>query len=115
MLVSILSLYIYHPLTCLEDRDGSIDMVFATCSRVSSSNGVGSGCMLNIAYNKQLPVCSSTTAPSVNKQGKRICRSPTDLCIADPEFHYNLSTSPDNDVRAFSLVSDWTPLTGGFL
>lgn len=79
------------------DRDGSVDMVFTTCSHVSSSSGVGSGCMLNIAYNKQLPVCSSTTSSSVNKQGERICRSPVDLCIADPEFHYNLSTSREND------------------
>ncbi|KAL4065217.1 hypothetical protein J3A83DRAFT_4360504 [Scleroderma citrinum] len=79
------------------DRDGSIDMVFTTCSHVSASTGVGSNCMLNIAYNKQLPVCSSTTSPSVNKQGERVCRSPVDLCIADPEFHYNLSTSSDND------------------
>lgn len=79
------------------DRDGSVDMVFTTCSYVSSSSGVGSGCILNIAYNKQLPVCSSTTSSSVNKQGERICRSPVDLCIADPEFHYNLSKSPDND------------------
>ena len=100
-------------LTCLTDRDGSVDMVFTTCSYVSSSSGVGSGCILNIAYNKQLPVCSSTTSSSVNKQGERICRSPVDLCIADPEFHYNLSKSPDNDVRVFSLVSDLTSFTDG--
>lgn len=36
-----------------------------------------------------------------------------DLCIADPEFHYNLSKSPDNDVRVFSLVSDLTSFTDG--
>ncbi|KAI6036999.1 hypothetical protein BKA83DRAFT_687075 [Pisolithus microcarpus] len=78
------------------DRDGSIDMVFTTCSHVSS-RGVGSGCLLNIAYNKQLPVCPSTTSPSVNKQGQPICRSPVDLCSADPNFRYDLSTSQDND------------------
>ncbi|KAI6111062.1 hypothetical protein F5141DRAFT_1112303 [Pisolithus sp. B1] len=78
------------------DRDGSIDMVFTTCSHVSSS-GIGSGCLLNIAYNKQLPVCPSTTSPSVNKQGEPICRSPVDLCSADPNFRFDLSTSQDND------------------
>ncbi|KAI6111074.1 hypothetical protein F5141DRAFT_1112387 [Pisolithus sp. B1] len=78
------------------DRDGSIDMVFTTCSHVSSS-GIGSGCLLNIPYNKQLPVCPSTTSPSVNKQGEPICRSPVDLCSADPNFRYDLSTSQDND------------------
>ncbi|KAI6097916.1 hypothetical protein EV401DRAFT_2040044 [Pisolithus croceorrhizus] len=78
------------------DRDGSIDMVFTTCSHVFSS-GIGSGCLLNIAYNKQLPVCPSTTSPSVNKQGEPICRSPVDLCSADPNFRFDLSTSQDND------------------
>ncbi|KAI6158884.1 hypothetical protein EDD17DRAFT_1888220 [Pisolithus thermaeus] len=67
------------------DRDDSIDVVFTTCSHVSSS-GIGSGCLLNIAYNKY-----------VNKQGVPICRSPVDLCSADPNFHADLSTSQDSD------------------
>ncbi|KAG6328098.1 hypothetical protein ID866_10991 [Astraeus odoratus] len=79
------------------DRDGSMDMVFTTCSHVSSSSGVGAGCILNIAYNQQLPVCPSTTTTNVNKQGERICRSPVDLCVADPNFHYDLTATPDND------------------
>ncbi|KAJ6620330.1 hypothetical protein B0H10DRAFT_2163572 [Mycena sp. CBHHK59/15] len=41
------------------DRDGTIDMVFATCSSVSSSTGVGTDCALNIAYNKQLSLCTA--------------------------------------------------------
>ena len=39
------------------DRDGTMDMVFTTCSSVSSSTGVGTGCSINIAYNKQLQLC----------------------------------------------------------
>ncbi|KAI0071009.1 hypothetical protein K474DRAFT_1712830 [Panus rudis PR-1116 ss-1] len=62
-----------------------MDMIFVTCDSVSSSTGVGSNCMLNIAYNKQLPLCPSTTSPSV-RNGKRIGRAPTNLCTAGPGF-----------------------------
>ncbi|THH05309.1 hypothetical protein EW145_g4893 [Phellinidium pouzarii] len=41
------------------DRDGTIDMVFATCASVSSSTGIGKDCYINIAYNQQLPLCAS--------------------------------------------------------
>ncbi|KAI0081457.1 hypothetical protein K474DRAFT_1613628 [Panus rudis PR-1116 ss-1] len=87
------------------DRDGTMDMVFVTCDSVSSSTGVGSNCMLNIAYNKQLPLCPSTTSPSV-KNGKRICRPPTNLCTADPDFRYNLNEGSDNpDFVRISIAS----------
>ncbi|CAL1703385.1 unnamed protein product [Somion occarium] len=77
------------------DRDGTMDMLFVTCDSVSSTTGVGSNCALNIAYNKQLPLCKSSTAPSV-KNGKRVCRPPTNLCTADDNFQYNLSEGNDN-------------------
>ena len=74
-------------------------MLFATCSSVSSSTGIGSTCSINIAYNKQLPLCTSASASNfVN--GKRICRPPGDLCTADPDFRFDLHESPDNDVCA---------------
>ncbi|EGO21825.1 hypothetical protein SERLADRAFT_363011 [Serpula lacrymans var. lacrymans S7.9] len=79
------------------DRDGTIDMVFPTCSSYSPSTGIGMGCTINIAYNKQLPVCASATTSSVNSKGQRLCRSPEQLCIADPNFKFDLSTSGDND------------------
>jgi integrin alpha FG-GAP repeat containing protein 1 len=79
------------------DRDGTIDMIFPTCSRVSSSTGAGTDCYINIAYNQQLPLCSLSTDSGFRK-GVRICRTPGDLCIADPNFKFNLSDSPDNDV-----------------
>ncbi|OBZ75437.1 T-cell immunomodulatory protein [Grifola frondosa] len=49
------------------DRDGTIDMIFATCSSVSPSTGIGSDCSINIAFNKQLPLCSSTTTSGIQK------------------------------------------------
>lgn len=86
------------------DRDGTIDMVFVTCTSVSSSTGVGSDCMINIAYNQQLPLCTSTTTGSV-KNGKRVCRPADDLCVADPNFRFDLSERADNDVRLVFLVN----------
>ncbi|KAJ6570286.1 hypothetical protein DFH09DRAFT_1154556 [Mycena vulgaris] len=77
------------------DRDGTIDMVFATCSSVSTSTGVGTDCAINIAYNQQLSLCS--TGDSGLKKGVRTCRPPEDLCTADPNFKFDLTSSVDND------------------
>jgi integrin alpha FG-GAP repeat containing protein 1 len=71
-------------------------MVFPTCATVSST-GIGSDCYINIAYNKQLPLCSSSTASGL-KDGKRICRPPDQLCTADPNFSFDLGEKDDNDV-----------------
>ncbi|KAJ7246549.1 hypothetical protein B0H12DRAFT_1203288 [Mycena haematopus] len=78
------------------DRDGTIDMVFITCSSVSTSTGVGTDCAINIAYNKQLPLCTSSADSGVQK-GVRTCRPPEDLCTADPAFTFDLTNSVDND------------------
>ena len=79
------------------DRDGTLDMLFATCASVSSSTGIGSTCSINIAYNKQLPLCPQG-ASSVQK-GKRVCRLPEELCTADPDFRFDMSVRDDNPVR----------------
>ncbi|KAF8188320.1 hypothetical protein BJ912DRAFT_1031903 [Pholiota molesta] len=79
------------------DRDGTIDLIFPTCSSVSS-NGVGKDCYINIAYNQQLGLCI--------KKGARVCRRPEDLCIADPDFKFNLTDSPDNDIRCSFIVPE---------
>lgn len=81
------------------DRDGTIDMVFPTCSRVSSA-GVGSDCYINIAYNQQLKLCDSST-DSGSRKGVQTCRPPGDLCTADANFKFDLTNSPDNDVCIF--------------
>ena len=84
------------------DRDGTLDMLFASCASVSPSSGIGSTCSINIAYNKQLPLCASATTPSI-VNGKRVCRPPDNLCTADPEFGFDLSDRADNDVRSSSF------------
>lgn len=82
------------------DRDGTTDMVFTTCSSVSTSTGIGSDCNINIAYNQQLPLCTSTGASNM-RDGKQICRYPEALCTADPDFRFDLSDRDDNDVRSY--------------
>lgn len=72
-------------------------MVFATCSSLSRSTGLGNDCYVNVAYNKQLPLCASTTSPSF-RNGQRICRAPEELCTADQNFTFDLSDRPGNDV-----------------
>lgn len=94
------------------DRDGTIDMVFATCSSISASSGVGSNCYINIAYNKQLPLCASTTSSGIQK-GKRVCRQPEQLCTADPDFQFDLSERSDNDAFVRFPVSDVFRPSGG--
>lgn len=85
------------------DRDGTIDMVFTTCASVDSSTGVGGDCAINIAYNKQLQLCTSSTDSGIRK-GQRTCRPPEQLCIADPTFSFDFTISKDNDV-SFLAVS----------
>ena len=77
------------------DRDGTIDLVFSTCSEVSQSTGLGSDCYINIAFNQQLDLCASATNSGI-KNDVRVCRRPTDLCVADPNFKFNLTDSPSN-------------------
>ncbi|GAA5874252.1 hypothetical protein JCM8547_007805 [Rhodosporidiobolus lusitaniae] len=86
------------------DRDGTIDMVITSCT---SSND----CSLSIAYNDQIPLCDSTLAPG---QEQEKCRDPEDLCVADPDFKFNLST--DNNpsytvIPISSLLPSHTLLT----
>lgn len=83
----------------IADRDGTIDMVFATCSSVSRSTGLGNDCYVNVAYNKQLPLCSSTTSPRF-RNDQRVCRAPEELCIADPNFTFDLGDRAGNDVSS---------------
>ena len=63
-----------------------MDLVFVACP----SNG--GDCSLHVAYNKQMPLC--TGSPS--QVGA--CRDPGRLCVADPDFRFDLSLSDDNDV-----------------
>jgi integrin alpha FG-GAP repeat containing protein 1 len=69
-------------------------MVFMTCDSVAQS-GIGSNCVLNVVYNIQLPVCASSTSPSIIN-GQRVCRPLDALCMRDPSFHFDLSRSSNN-------------------
>ena len=79
-----------------------MDMLFVTCDSVAHGKGVGTGCNINIAYNKQLPLCASATEPK-DKGGQRKCRPPSELCTADPDFLFNLQEGDDNPVRQYVL------------
>ena len=78
-------------------------MVFPSCSSVSPA-GVGSGCVINIVYNEQLPLCSSAMSPATDKERNRICRRPEELCTSDPNFKFDMRTEGDNDVGYCSLL-----------
>ncbi|KAK0222799.1 hypothetical protein EDD85DRAFT_982240 [Armillaria nabsnona] len=66
-------------------------ILFPTCSSVSMSSGLGTSCYINIAYNKQLPLCASSTQPSIVK-GVRKCRPPKDLSDNDAFARFPLSS-----------------------
>lgn len=86
------------------DRDGTIDMIFPTCSYVSS-DGVGEDCYINVAFNQQLNLCSSTTDSGINR-GVRTCRSPQGLCTADPNFRFDFYDSSKPGVCTCLCVVD---------
>jgi len=77
-------------------------MVFLSYSSVYSA-GVGSGYIINIVYNKQLPFCSSATSLATDKERNRLCRRPEELCTSDPNFKFDMRTEGDNDVGYCSL------------
>ncbi|KAH9918403.1 integrin alpha N-terminal domain-containing protein [Epithele typhae] len=92
------------------DRDGTLDMMFATCTSVSSSTGIGTTCFINIAFNKQLPLCAASTSPNI-VNGKRVCRLPEQLCVADPNFQFDLNDGAGNDAFVRIPLSDLFPPT----
>ncbi|KAG8833578.1 hypothetical protein FRC17_010402 [Serendipita sp. 399] len=68
------------------DRDGTMDMVFPVCESVDS-DGIGHGCSINVAYNKQIGFCKT----KLGKNQQEDCRRPESLCRADPNFKFDLS------------------------
>lgn len=72
------------------NRDGTIDVVFASCDR--------SECYLNIAYNEQMPLCSNERSGllfSGSTPADR-CRDPLQLCEADDAFVLDFRTDANN-------------------
>ena len=86
----------------LSDRDGTIDMVFTTCESVSTSTGLGNNCAINIAYNRQIPLCTAAGMTGL-KNGQRVCRPPDQLCSADPDFQFDLTGKNEKDVRVMRI------------
>jgi len=91
------------------DRDGTLDMLITTCTSVSQSTGLGTGCALNIAYNQQLPLCAPQSSSffsggSQEKEGTS-CRKPDELCTADPEFKFTFSGNGYSSIPVSSLLS----------
>ncbi|GAA5911057.1 FG-GAP repeat domain-containing protein [Sporobolomyces salmoneus] len=76
------------------DRDGTLDMILTVCP--SSNNR---DCSIQIAYNDQIPLCTSTSGPEED------CRDIENLCVADPNFGFNLNDSEDNASLSKFVVS----------
>ncbi|OCF36855.1 hypothetical protein I316_01452 [Kwoniella heveanensis BCC8398] len=85
------------------NRDGSIDIVFPTCNSHSKSSGLGKQCSINIAYNKQVPVCS-TEGSQATKEGKLKCRGWAELCLVDETFEFSFDES-DSDFSSIQLTA----------
>lgn len=84
---------LYLPTKRWTDRDGTLDMIFPSCSSIDAATGVGTNCSINIAYNKQLSLCTSTRSSTQRK-----CRRPESLCTRDPDFRFDLRGMSNNDV-----------------
>ncbi|UZJ55026.1 hypothetical protein CBS101457_004346 [Exobasidium rhododendri] len=93
------------------DRDGTIDVVFPSCS--------GSECFINIAYNRQIPLCSEKRSgwfgvgpgedPKSGKEG-RGCRDPeSNLCVADDQFNFDFTISDVNELLTRIPIGSITP------
>ncbi|WVR07022.1 hypothetical protein IAU60_004061 [Kwoniella sp. DSM 27419] len=91
------------------NRDGSIDIIFPTCSSHSRNSGIGRDCQINIAYNKQAPVCS-TEGSQRTRDGALQCRGWGDLCIADDDYGFTF----DNSDGGFTSIplTDILPSSG---
>lgn len=74
------------------DRDGSVDIIFPTCTRKSASTGLGRDCNINIAHNKQVPLCS-TEVSQWNTDGLLKCRGWGDMCLSDENFEFSFDES----------------------
>lgn len=71
------------------DGDGSIDMVFPVC--------VGTACSVHIVYNQQMGLCSKSQENSGN------CRKAQNLCVADPNFKFDLSQPNTKDYVIYDI------------
>lgn len=94
------------------DRDGTIDVVFPSC------DGKNGPCYINIAYNRQMPLCSEKRddwfgvgpGGAALPNDTRKCRdTESNLCTADDSFSFDFSVSSNNDKLTRIPVADITP------
>ncbi|WVQ82354.1 hypothetical protein IAT38_004482 [Cryptococcus sp. DSM 104549] len=85
------------------NRDGSIDIIFPTCAKHSTSTGVGTDCSIHIAHNKQVPVCSTEAAQRA-KDGSLKCRGWGEMCISDEGFEFSFDEA-DPDFETIPLAT----------
>jgi integrin alpha FG-GAP repeat containing protein 1 len=82
-----------------------MDIVFPVCGRRTSSAGTGSDCAINIAYNKQIPICTGLNAEASNNGGDTSlglkCRGWSELCTADPDYRFDFEEG--NEVGPLSI------------
>lgn len=71
------------------DGDGSIDIVFPVC--------LGTVCSIHIVYNQQMGLCAKS------QESSSICRSARHLCVADPDFHFDLSKPDTKNYVIFDI------------
>ncbi|KAG0364322.1 hypothetical protein BC939DRAFT_458332 [Gamsiella multidivaricata] len=69
------------------DGDGAVDLVVPACD----TKGL---CSIYVYYNQQVPLCTS--------KGQKECRQVTNLCVADPNFKFNVD--PDHNTDPGALV-----------
>lgn len=84
------------------DRDGTMDIVFPTCARRTTSTGIGYDCKINIAYNKQIPICSSE-ASKLDNNGKLTCRGYGELCQSDPDYAFDFGAGSEVSFSPWSI------------
>lgn len=76
-----------------------MDIVFPVCGRQSNSAGTGSDCSINIAYNRQIPICTGVGAENTNNGGDISsglkCRGWGSLCMSDSNFDFSFDPSSE--------------------
>lgn len=83
---------------CALDRDGTIDMILSVCPH----EGNNKDCSIQIAYNDQIPLCTSSS-----KEDEE-CRDLENLCTKDEEFKFpdlTSSTVPNPVTFLSSILS----------
>ncbi|KAI8072567.1 hypothetical protein BC940DRAFT_292890 [Gongronella butleri] len=71
------------------DGSGSVDMIFTTCD--------GHRCAVHTVYNQQMGLCAKLDTDQSN------CRRSQQLCVADPNFRFDLSHPQSKDYTVYDM------------